>query len=110
MYESTRREDLPRLSRALRTRSNDRNHAISNCGSFIFPCIGVIRTFGLNARAVFAATLEVVSGTRSDVVWDRRTHQGFALFYILFPEQKLAIQVGEVYSVEIKQSDMPEPG
>lgn len=41
--------DLPKLSKAFRTMSNDLNHVASNCSSFMFPCIGVILQDGLNA-------------------------------------------------------------
>jgi hypothetical protein len=37
-------------------RSKLLNHATSNCDSLMLPCIGVMRTLGLNADAVFAAT------------------------------------------------------
>lgn len=52
---------IPKLSKALRTRSNDLNHKTSNWGSFIFPCIGLIWTLGLKAAAVLAAIWREVS-------------------------------------------------
>ena len=35
-----------------------------------------------------------------------RAHHGFALFYILFLEEKLSIEVGEVYGIQIEERDV----
>lgn len=48
--------DVPRWSSALRTTSKDLNQGRSNCGSLMLAWTGAIRTEGLNAEAVRAAT------------------------------------------------------
>jgi hypothetical protein len=34
------------------------------------------------------------------------THQCFTLLHILLPEQKLAIEIGKVYRIQIQQGDV----
>jgi hypothetical protein len=40
----------------------------------------------------------------------RKTYQCLTLLDILFPEQKLAIEVGQVDGIQIQKGDVPETG
>ena len=62
---------------------------------------------GLNAPAVCAATCRGIdedSRRRHGV----GAHESFALFYVLFFEEKLAVEVGQVYCIEVKKCDVAE--
>lgn len=78
--------------------------------------MGVIRTFGLKADAVLAATCIVRNPIRVEECVlihracrrQRDPYHCFALLDVLFSEQELAVEVGEVYSVEVEKCDVTE--
>ncbi len=102
---------VPRLSRAFKTMSNCLNHWISYLGSLIFPCIGNILTLGLKAVAVWAATcLNARDINDHRRMWStgNRPHHSFTLLHVLFLEQELTIEIGNVNGVQIKQCNLAE--
>lgn len=84
----------------------------------MFPCVGVVqgahddvksrKPIGVEAVLldVRADGLDVDGGVecRSRASGDGR----LGLFYVLFAEEELAVQVGEVDRIEIQQSDVPK--
>jgi hypothetical protein len=58
---SIREVYIPKLSSAFNTISNCWNHWISYCGTLMLSWMGVIRTFGLNGAAVWAATYSMLN-------------------------------------------------
>lgn len=59
----------------------------------MFPCIGVMRTLGLNANAVLAATYADMLSTARIQNTVSCAYQGLALLYILLAEEKLSVQI-----------------
>ena len=96
---------IPRLSSAFSTISNCWNHWISYCGSLMLSWIGVIRTFGLNGEAVWAATYSTMLNCKMDQGWGPQTYQSFTLLHILLFEQELPIEVWDVDGVQIEEGD-----
>ena len=72
---------------------------------------GFIRTWGLNADAVRAATYQFrysVSGY--DPYVPEGPYQSFALFHVLLVKEELAVEVREVDSIKVQESDISKPG
>lgn len=80
----------------------------------MFAWMGVILTLGLKAEAVFAATCvrrtsqNAWIGLRFLVLRSivKETHQSLALLNVFFPKQELAVEIGEVYCVEVEECDV----
>jgi hypothetical protein len=77
----------------------------------MFPCIGNILTLGLKAVAVWAATClnaRDINDNRRMWLTGNRPHHSFTLFHVLFLEQELTIEIGNVNGVQIKQCNLAE--
>ena len=109
--------DLPKIS--LCTALND-GHTCSKCHPIdMFPGVGVVqgahddvkfrKPIGVEALLldVRADGLDVDEGVECG---SRASGDGrLGLFYILFAEKELAVQVGEVDRIEVEQGDVPKP-
>jgi hypothetical protein len=108
--------DLAKI--ALRTTLDDGHTRSKRHPIDVFPCVGVVQGAHHDVKArepidVEAFLLDVrTDGLDVDGgVECRRCARGdgrLGLFYVLFAEEELAVQVGKVDRIEIQQGDMPK--